>query len=222
MSHCMQTYCFPLPVLEFMVKLYPAAIPGKSAEGNADGMGGCRSIQHSGSARRVNSWDWPLSFGCLRFAAIPLYSPAQAFFKGYLRRIPQLLFCARQVRQRVLHVSGALWPVFCFAGVSNDCLKQLKGFVQIETRARCHIEDFTGDFPRRRLCRKQVCVDGIVDVSEVTALLAIAENRWLHVREHLGNELRENAGVLRSRILARSKDIEVTQANRLKAIAAEK
>ena len=58
---------------------------------------------------------------------------------------------------------------------------------------------------------QQVRVYYVIDVGEIPALLAVAVDRERRALEHGAAELRQDARILRGRILERAKNIEVKQ-----------
>src|ERR1700730_12779234 len=163
--------------------------------------------------------------GSLQFrfvAAVPFDGPPETFFEIYLWLVAKKLLCAGNVGERVPNISGALGAVFHVTGVSNQFLQNQEGLVQIRSPAGGHDDYFSRDFAGLGSARQQICSDHIVDVSEIAALLSITKNCWLLPSQHLIDELGQNPGVRRSRVLTRPKHVEITQENSLKAVTAVK
>ena len=64
----------------------------------------------------------------------------------------------------------------------------------------------------------KVGLNHVLDVGEIAALSAVAENGRLFSVQHLSDELGQHTRVGRSWVLARAEDIEVSQADRFQAI----
>src|SRR5947207_6815066 len=105
---------------------------------------------------------------------------------------------------------------------SDDLLQQLKSFIQVHARAGCDVEDVAGCLRCGGLRGQQVGFYGVVNVGKIAALGTVAEDCRLLACEHLGDELCQHPRVWGSRVLPRSKDIEVTQADRLQPVTAVK
>src|SRR6188472_959971 len=97
--------------------------------------------------------------------------------------------------------------------VADDLLQQSKRLVQINSGSGGDVEYVSGGLRVRCLDGQKVRRNNIVNVSEIAALLAIPKYRRLLIREHLGNEFCQHAGIGRGRVLARTKDVEVSQAD---------
>src|SRR4030081_637 len=120
----------------------------------------------------------------------------------------------------MLDVATALWCVEGLAGIGREPLQQLDRLVEREAPSRGHIEYFSRCLGCRRLTSQQVCLDRVVNVGEVTALLSVAEDRGLLTPEHERDELRQHSGILRRGILVRTEDVEIPQSHGFQAIAA--
>ena len=110
------------------------------------------------------------------------------------------------------------------------------GRYSFSTRLAEHLADCVGervDAPRlaggdvhhvaRSLGRvgcPDVRVDDVVDVGEVAGLLAVAVDRHGLACVDRGDEARHDRGVLRSRVLARTEDVEVAERDRLEPVDA--
>src|SRR5437763_12620686 len=77
------------------------------------------------------------------------------------------------------------------------------------------VEDFAAD--ARRIGRPEIGVDDVGYVREVARLGAIPVNLGRFAPAHRRDELRADRGVLRGGVLARPKDVEVPQTDRLEA-----
>jgi len=97
--------------------------------------------------------------------------------------------------------------------------KSLKVSFSVTRRPVRYIEYFPCHLRRRSFAGQQVGIDGIVDVGEVPALLAVAKHRGLLPAQHQGDELCQHARVGRRRILPRTKNIEVAQRHGFQSIA---
>src|ERR1700730_10789706 len=90
----------------------------------------------SGAERKQSARTLPAADSRLRqlwfplAAAVPLDGAAKAFLKIDLRFVTQMLLRARNIRQRVLHVSRALVGVFHVAGVAGKRFQNLESLVQ--------------------------------------------------------------------------------------------
>src|SRR5229473_1469961 len=69
---------------------------------------------------------------------------------------------------------------------------------------------------------QHVGINGVGDVGEIPRLLAIPVDHWPSPFRQKFKKPRDYAGVGRTRILARPKDIEVTKADRFEVVAAVK
>src|SRR5260370_23991180 len=120
----------------------------------------------------------------------------------------------------MLDITGPLRAVGHLSCVANDCLERLEGLVQSDAPAAGNIKDFSCHLFGRRSAGQQVGGNYVIDRGKIAALFAIAVNRWLLAAKHGSNELGHDSGILRSRVLARSKNVEVTQRNRGQSVDA--
>src|SRR5215813_9784835 len=113
--------------------------------------------------------------------AIPLDGALQAFLEAHAGRVAEMLSRKGKVRQRVLPVARALGFVLHLSPESDEFLEHLKGFVQVDSCACCHIEHPPGYVIRWSLAGEQVRLHHVFYESKVTALLAITENCRLFI-----------------------------------------
>src|SRR5579864_4296224 len=120
----------------------------------------------------------------------------------------------------MLHVSGALRRILHVAFVADDLLQQLKSLVQVKARSRSDIEDFSSSLRGGSFRSQQVGGNDVINVGEIAALRAVAEDGRLLALQHLRDELGQHARIWRGRVLAGSKNVEVAQTDRLQAVTA--
>src|ERR1043166_141782 len=125
-----------------------------------------------------------------------------------------MLLRERDVGERVFDISTPFRAILYAAGVAGQRLEQFKSLVQSGTTPRRDVEHSSRAFRSRSGAGQQVGGHGIVNVVEITALLAVAKDRRLFAAQHLQAELRQYARVGRRWILPRSKNIEVPQTDR--------
>src|SRR6202021_3928045 len=121
----------------------------------------------------------------------------------------------------MLDVSAAFGAVAWLSFIGGHAAQELESFVQRNAASRGDVKHFPGGL-RSGVARQQIRFHRVVDVSEIAALFAVAENRGLLSAQHWRNELGEYARILRRWVLVRSEDIEVTQRHCFQSVAAEK
>src|ERR1700727_1624549 len=94
--------------------------------------------------------------------------------------------------------------------MAGDLAEEVDDLVERDAAADTDVENFAGD-AAGCFKREQVGLHGVLDVSKVAGLFAIAENHGSRFVQCSGAEFREHAGVWGAGILARTKNIEVTQ-----------
>src|SRR6202171_3640850 len=117
-------------------------------------------------------------------------------------------------------VATAFRRVIGLAGIRCEALEHLDRLVERDAPSRGYIEYFSRRLGRGRLTGQQVCVDRVVNVGEVTALLSVAENRGLLTLEHERDEFCQHSGIRRRGVLPRTEDVEIPQSYGLQAVAA--
>src|ERR1700733_2427180 len=111
--------------------------------------------------------------------AIPVNRLLQAIFKTYLGFVAQTLFRRGNVPQRMLDVAAALRAIDGGSGVGGKCLQEFEGLIECDSAPRRHVEYLARHLLCGSFAGQQVSLDGVVDVSEITALLAVAKHRRL-------------------------------------------
>src|SRR6185437_16842959 len=91
-------------------------------------------------------------------------------------------------------------------------------FIERDTPPGSHVEDSACNFGGKCGRRQEIARDHVIDVSEVTTLLAIPVDRGRLVAQHRRNEYCQNARILRGGILVRSEDIEVPERDGFKPV----
>lgn len=147
---------------------------------------------------------------CVGEAAVPEDSAAQTFVEVYLGFVAEGGASSRDIGKRVGNVSGARGCVVDGAGVSGELAQAFDRIVKCDLLAGSDVEDAAGNFFRRSGHGAQVGVHHIIDEGEVAALGSVAIDDGSAATEHGERELGEDAGVLRGRVLIRTKDIEVS------------
>src|SRR5919198_1543411 len=127
--------------------------------------------------------------------------------------VTQLLARAGQVGQGVAHVAGAGRSVDR-ANVDVDESAQLsEELIERDRLATGNVVD--APWSHVRVHGKQIRLDHVFDVGEVSRLLAIAEDSRRPAGEHGADEVRDHRRVLRAWVLARPEHIEVAERHRL-------
>ena len=98
-------------------------------------------------------------------------------------------------------------------------MQQFEGFIERASVSGGDVENLSRGLRRGSFAGQQICLHRVVNVSEVAALLAVAEDRGLLATQHHGNELGEDTGIGRGGILPRAEDVEVAQGHGLKLVA---
>src|SRR5215469_4175847 len=127
---------------------------------------------------------------------VPLHSSPEAVFKTDGRNIFQALLSKADVRQRMRDIAGTSRRVMGRAVKSNDLLQHLVRSVQGMADSCGNVEHLARNFPGRGLGREQVGLDGVVHISKVPALLAVAEDGRGFALQHLCDELGKHCRVL--------------------------
>src|SRR5258705_12824189 len=96
-----------------------------------------------------------------------------------------MLLGQRDIGERVFDISTAFGPVVYCSGVARQRFQKSKSLVQSGVAPRSDIEHSSGTFCGRSGAGQEVGGDGIVNVIEVAALLAVAKNRGLFTAQHL-------------------------------------
>src|SRR4051794_10487031 len=109
----------------------------------------------------------------------------------------------------MLYIAGPFRAVLHLSLESHQLLQNLEGLVQVEAGTRSNIEHPPPDIARRSFGREQIRMHRVIDVGEITALLAVAQDSGLFAIQHLRDELRQHTRIWRRRVLPRAKDIEV-------------
>src|SRR5581483_9417072 len=111
----------------------------------------------------------------------------------------------------MFHIASALRTELQLSTKSGDFLENGERFLQVRAAAGRHVEYASRGVLSRSPAGQQVGADGIVDVGEVAALLAVSEDGRRLAAQHLGDKFRQHARVRRRGILPRAKDIEVAK-----------
>src|ERR1039458_7723884 len=111
----------------------------------------------------------------------------------------------------MLDVAAAFRGIHGRTGVRREFLQEFESLIERDAASRRYIEYLAGHLPGGGLAGQKVGLDGIVDVGEIPALLAVPKHRRLLAAQHLRDELRQHARVRRRRILPWSKNVEVAQ-----------
>src|SRR5215469_808281 len=105
-------------------------------------------------------------------------------------------------------------------GLSRDCSEKLEDFIERDPAAGPAIENLAGN--SRGLASAQSNVHDIIDVGEIAGLLTVTVNNRRSAVYNSEHETGEHAGILRCWILARTKNIEVTDGDVLQTVGAPK
>lgn len=131
--------------------------------------------------------------------------------------ISQKLPCLRDIGIGVLDIALAIWAVDWLDILAEGINKGLVDIIEILAAAIGDIEGMACCFVRSK-ARFQIGFDDILDIGEVTALLAVAiDSRALVIQEHL-DELGDDSGIGTMRVLPPAEDIEVSQAVSIKPV----
>src|SRR5580700_5129036 len=109
----------------------------------------------------------------------------------------------------MLDVAATFGSIDGRAGIAGEFPQRLEGLIERDSPACRQVEHLAGHLRRGSLAGQEVDLDDIVDVGEITALLAVAKDRGLLPTEHVRDELRQHARVGRRRILPWTKNVEV-------------
>src|SRR5438105_9829016 len=150
---------------------------------------------------------------------IPLDRPAKTFFEVHQDFEAKILLRRGNISQRVHYVAGAGFFVLHCAFVTGDLFYSLEGLVQRNLLATGQVEHLACNRRSRSRAGQQVGGYHVVNVSEIAALLAITEDDRSLAAKHGGDELRNDSGVLRARVLSRAEDIEVAKRDRFYTVA---
>src|ERR1700733_10372026 len=134
-----------------------------------------------------------LCAGSLGLAPIPVDGSLQSLFETHCRFIAEALFGLGDIGQGVLDVAATFRAMEGRAIVGSKSLKQLEGLVERDSSTSRHVEYFAGHFSGGGLAGQKVSLDGIVNVGEITALLAIAKHCGLLPTEHQRNKFCQHA-----------------------------
>jgi len=140
---------------------------------------------------RLPEPDRHLCSGCAALAAIPVDGSPQAFLEIHLRFVAEMLF-RPEMSPGMLDVAAAFLAIENGAGERSKRLKQFERLIQRDPAARRDVEYFAGHLVRGSFAGQQVGFDRILDIGEIPALFAIAENCRLFSVEHLRDELRQH------------------------------
>src|ERR1700722_10704002 len=134
-----------------------------------------------------------LCAGSLGLAPIPLDGSLQSLFETHCRFIAEELFGLRDIGQGVLDVAATFGAMEGEAVVRSKSLKQLEGLVERDSSTSRHVEYFASHFSGGGLACQKVSIDGIVNVGEIPAVLAIAKHCGLLPSEHQRNKFCQHA-----------------------------
>src|ERR1700730_4550716 len=117
-------------------------------------------------------------------SSVPFHRSPQALFKMHFRFVAETGLGLRDVSQRVLDIAAALRVILWLSLIRRQNLQQLEGFVEIDSAAGGDVEGLPGCLVGRSGTGEQIRLDSIVDIGEVAALLAVAEDRGLFAAQH--------------------------------------
>src|SRR5204863_9692091 len=140
----------------------------------------------------------------------------EPFVRIHQRLVAQKPLGLRDVGQRVGHVAGARRGVFPLEAPTEDRLEPRDDLEQAHAAAAPDVERFA---PRvARPGRQEIGLDDVVDVREVTGLVAVAVDLERTATQPPEDEPWDHRRVLGFRILPRPEDGEVAQTDRLYAV----
>ena len=120
---------------------------------------------------------------------------------------------------RIANVAVARRIVLRFEFLAGDFVRAARTvWFSVNAAAGPDVEDFAGNVGS--LAGQKIGLHGIVDEREIAGLLAIAKNHGLRLFQEARAEFRQDAGVGRAGILARTENIEVAERDIFEAIAA--
>src|SRR5579872_2493368 len=120
----------------------------------------------------------------------------------------------------MLYVPDAFAVVVRYTAESRDEFEQCEHFVQRESHTGRNIERAACHGARVRAGREQVCLNDIIDICEITALRAVAEDRRRATLQHARDEFREHARILAARVLTRTENVEVAKCRGFQSVDA--
>src|SRR5882757_1303185 len=159
-------------------------------------------------------------FFFLLFFEVPGHSFFQSFVKVSLRLVAELFAGAGDVGEGVLNVTGAFWAVDRLGSEAELAGDGGVDLVEGVAFSCTDVEDAAGSDVARSETGEEVGADGVVDEVEVAAGEAVAEDGGGFACHHLEGELGDDSRVRRVGGLAWAEDVEVTQADALKAVGA--
>src|ERR1700730_19401175 len=151
---------------------------------------------------------------------IPIPSFAQAFFEIDRRFVSKRLRGQGNIGLRVANVALARRTVFWRGLTPRESLQQLQRIVERVTPARSKIKGAAGE--AWRLAGLQIRRHQMVDKREIARLLSVSKNGRLAAIAHGGYKQRKYAGVRRTGILARPKDVEIAESDEIESVGAVK
>ena len=111
---------------------------------------------------------------CFRFCTIPIPGAAQAFFEFDARIVGEFLARERDIGLGIADVALPRFDVYRVSGTTGEFFEQLQRVIQRIAAARSTVKGnsgYAGGF-----ARTNVQLDDVLDESEITGLLAIAED----------------------------------------------
>jgi len=166
--------------------------------------------------------------GLGELANIPAHRHLQPLADAMGRLVAQASCGLTDISQRVTHITGTEVTVDGMGifemgkSLAQVVTKEAEEDIEARAVANRNIVDLIGGFRVFAGGSKQVCLDGVIDITEVAAGFAIAVDIHRLAVDHTGDPFRDDRCVGTVGVLPLAEDVEVAQADGLEPIGAGK